>query len=106
MDSKKIMLVQIDQFPTLLDFFKRACCTENIPQSTIESLLEILQEKKKYLVEEINLISLESQFILKSDSSLLSSLENHQKLDVFLEKLIQMVDEDNELQQQFEAQIG
>ena len=98
MDSKKIMLVQIDQFSTLLDYFKHACYTENIPQSTIESLLEILQEKKKYLVEEVNLISLESQFILKSDSSLLSSLENHQKLDVFLEKLIQMIDEDNELQ--------
>ena len=98
MDSKKIMLVQIDQFSTLLDFFKRACITTNIPQSTIESLLEILQEKEKYLVEEVKLISLESQFILKTESSLLSSLENHQKLDVFLEKLIQMIDEDNELQ--------
>ena len=43
--------------------------------------------------------------IPKSESSFVSSLDNHQKFDVFLEKMVEMVDHDNELQSHFKDQI-
>ena len=43
--------------------------------------------------------------IPKSESSFVSSLDNHQKFDVFLEKMVEMVDHDSELQSHFKDQI-
>ena len=43
--------------------------------------------------------------IPKSESSFVSSLDNHQKFDVFLEKMVDMVDHDSELQSHFKDQI-
>ena len=43
--------------------------------------------------------------IPKSESSFVSSLDNHQKFDVFLEKMVEMVDQDNELQSHFKDEI-
>ena len=42
--------------------------------------------------------------IPKSESSC-SSLDNHQKFDVFIEKMVEMVDHDNDLQSHFKDEI-
>ena len=46
-----------------------------------------------------------SQMIPRSESAFSSSLDNNQKFDVFLEKMVEMVDHDNELQSNFKDEI-